>query len=94
MTMMFSDVSSLALDFGPSLNPTSIFCVCEQHKLWRAKLMCRAISIALNCFKSNLTNEKYNTYKTGFLFSRLGHAPRLGLGGSKIKFSEHRVQGE
>ena len=34
MTMMFSDVSSLALDFGPSLNPIApdkaVYCVFTQ----------------------------------------------------------------
>ena len=28
------------------------------------------------CF---LTNERYKTYQTGFLFCRLGHAPGVGL---------------
>ena len=31
-----------------------------------------------------LTNERYKTYQTGFLFCRLGHA--LGVGWAKIKF--------
>ena len=35
-------------------------------------------------FKPNfvclLTNERYKTYQTGFSFSRLGHAPGMGLG--------------
>ena len=33
-----------------------------------------------------LTNERYKTYQTGFLFCRLGHAPgvgRLGAGGAQ-----------
>ena len=30
-----------------------------------------------------LTNERYKTYQTGFLFCRLGHALGLGLGGTK-----------
>ena len=30
-----------------------------------------------------LTNERYKTYQTGFLFGRLGHAPRVGLGGTE-----------
>ena len=40
-----------------------------------------------------LTNERYKTYQTGFLFCRLGHAPRVGLLGAggaqgvKKKFS-------
>ena len=29
-----------------------------------------------------LTNERYKTYQTGFLFCRLGHALRVGLGGT------------
>ena len=36
-----------------------------------------------------LTNERYKTYQTGFLFCRLGHALGVGLGGylgAKIKF--------
>ena len=33
-----------------------------------------------NCV-SVLTNERYKTYQTGFLFCRLGHAPGVGLGG-------------
>ena len=28
-----------------------------------------------------LTNERYYTYETGFTFSRLGHAPGVGLEG-------------
>ena len=43
-----------------------------------------------------LTNERYNTYQTGFLFCRLGHAPGVGLwgtggtqGGSKNIFFKH-----
>ena len=47
------------------------------------------ISLNFDCkviFKSNfvclLTNVKYETYQTGFLFGRLGHAPAVGLGGT------------
>ena len=29
-----------------------------------------------------LTNERYITYRTRFLFCRLGHAPRVGLWGT------------
>ena len=29
-----------------------------------------------------LTNERYKTYQTGFLFCRLGHALWVGLGGT------------
>ena len=29
-----------------------------------------------------LTNERYKTYQTGFLFCRLGHAPGVGLWGA------------
>ena len=29
-----------------------------------------------------LTNERYKTYKTGFSFCRLGHAPGAGLRGA------------
>ena len=29
-----------------------------------------------------LTNERYKTYQTGFLFSRKGHALGVGLGGT------------
>ena len=28
------------------------------------------------------TNERYKTYQTGFLFSRLGHTPGVGLWGT------------
>ena len=38
-------------------------------------------------FKPNfvclLTNERYKTYQTGFSFGHLGHAPGVGLGGTK-----------
>ena len=44
-------------------------------------------------FACVLTNERYKTYQTGFLFCRLGHAPVVGLlgtvgaqGGQKIFF--------
>ena len=30
-----------------------------------------------------LTIERYETYQTGFSFSRLGHAPGVGLGGTR-----------
>ena len=30
-----------------------------------------------------LTNERHKTYQTGFLFCRLGHAPGVGLMGSR-----------
>ena len=30
-----------------------------------------------------LTNERYKTYQTGFLFCRLGHAPGVGLWGTR-----------
>ena len=37
-------------------------------------------------FKANfvclLTNERYKTYRTGFSFGRLGHAPGVGFGGT------------
>ena len=36
-----------------------------------------------------LTNERYNTYKMGFLSGHLGHAPGVGLvgaGGQKFNF--------
>ena len=29
-----------------------------------------------------LTNERYKTYQTGFLFCRLGHVPEVGLWGT------------
>ena len=29
-----------------------------------------------------LTNERYKTYQTGFLFCHLGHAPEVGLRGT------------
>ena len=29
-----------------------------------------------------LTNERYKTYQTGFLFCRLGHSPGVGLWGT------------
>ena len=31
-----------------------------------------------------LTNERYKTYQTEFLFCRLGHAPGVGLGGAQV----------
>ena len=30
-----------------------------------------------------LTNERYKIYQTGFLFCRLGHAPGVGLWGTR-----------
>ena len=35
-------------------------------------------------FVSILTNERYKTYQTGFLFCRLGHAPGVGLRGAGV----------
>ena len=46
-------------------------------------------------FARDLTNERYKTYQTGFLFCRLGHAPGVGLWGTggaqgvKKKFFKH-----
>ena len=31
-----------------------------------------------------LTNERYKTYQTGFLFCHLGHAPGMGLWGPGV----------
>ena len=31
-----------------------------------------------------LTNERYKTYQTGFLFCPLGHAPVVGLWGAGV----------
>ena len=31
-----------------------------------------------------LTNERYKTYQTGFLFCHLGHAPGVGLRGAGV----------
>ena len=33
-------------------------------------------------FECLLTNERYKTYQTGFLFNRMGHAPGVGLRGT------------
>ena len=33
-----------------------------------------------------LTNKRHKTYRTGFLFCRLGHAPRVGFGGPRGYF--------
>ena len=33
-------------------------------------------------FVCALTNERYKTYQTGFLFCHLGHAPGVGLWGA------------
>ena len=35
-------------------------------------------------FACVLTNERYKIYQTGFLFCRLGHAPGVGLGGTRV----------
>ena len=32
-----------------------------------------------------LTNKRYKTYRTGFSFCRLGHAPGVGFGGAGVK---------
>ena len=36
-------------------------------------------TILIPNFVCVLTNERYKTYQTGFLFCRLGHAPGVGL---------------
>ena len=53
------------------------------------KVKCHLISITKSIskifipnFVSVLTNERYKTYQTGFLFCRLGHAPGVGLWGT------------
>ena len=35
-------------------------------------------------FACVLTNERYKIYQTGFLFCPLGHAPGVGLGGTRV----------
>ena len=53
------------------------------------------IKIFIPNFVCVLTNERYNTYQTGFLFCRLGHVPGVGLWGtggtqgSNIFFPKH-----
>ena len=52
------------------------------------KVKYHLISITVNFkdfipnFVCLLTNERYKTYQTGFLFFRLGHALGVGLGGA------------
>ena len=38
--------------------------------------------ISIQNFVCVLTNKRYKTYQTEFLFCRLGHAPGVGLGGA------------
>ena len=38
-----------------------------------------------------LTNERYKTYQTGFLFCHMVHAPGVGLWGSKKNFKHGHV---
>ena len=46
-------------------------------------LITKSISkIFIPNFVSVLTNERYKTYQTGFIFCRLGHALGVGLGGT------------
>ena len=40
------------------------------------------LKIFIPNFVCVLTNERYKTYQTGFLFCRLGHAPGVGLWGT------------
>ena len=40
--------------------------------------------ILLPNFVCDLTNERYKTYQTRFLFCRLGHAPGVGLWGTGV----------
>ena len=54
--------------------------------------------IFISNFLCVLTNERYKTYQTGFLFSCLGHALGVGLrgtggaqGGQKIVFKHGHV---
>ena len=50
-------------------------------------------SIFIPNFVCVLTNERYKTYQTRFLFCRLGHAPGVGLWGTRVPrgvfFSKH-----
>ena len=39
--------------------------------------------ICIPNFVCVLTNERYKTYQTGFLFCPLGHAPGVGLWGTR-----------
>ena len=40
--------------------------------------------IFISNFVCVLTNERYKTYQTGFLFGHLGHAPGVGLWGTGV----------
>ena len=46
------------------------------------RLPCQFQRFYIPNFVCALTNERYKTYKTGFLFCRLGHAPGVGLWGT------------
>ena len=43
-------------------------------------------------FVSVLTNERYNTYQTGFLFCCWGHAPGVGLCGAGMPRGSKNVE--
>ena len=62
-----------------------IWCASYSHGEGQKRQISLNFSYKVN-FKSNfvclLTNERYQTYKTGFSFHRLGHAPGVGLGGA------------
>ena len=42
-------------------------------------------------FVSILTNERYKTYQTGFLFLRLGQAPGVGLRGAGLPRGQKKI---
>ena len=71
---------------GPA---TAIFSPPSRALGWGQKVKYYLISITKSIskifipnFVCVLTNERFKTYHTGFLFRRLGHAPGVGLRGA------------
>ena len=45
-------------------------------------------------FVCGLTNERYKTYQTGFIFCCLGHALGMGLCGTGFFFQTYQIDGD
>ena len=50
------------------------------------------LKIFIPNFVCVLTNERYKTYQTGFLFCRLGDAPGVGLRGAGVPRGSKKIQ--
>ena len=67
--------------FGPC--PLGPWGGAKRANIIKSELQSQFLGFLKPNFVYLLTNERYITYKTGFSFGRLGHAPGVGLAGTR-----------